>query len=81
MSTTSESLTQHDISKIDYKYANVVMLQMTPVDLGIGFGTTEFVDAERMTARYHTMMRLSFEQAKQLQEMLQQALENNTSSE
>lgn len=80
LNTTTElrgALTQHDLSQIEYKYANVIMLQTTPVDVGIGFGMTEFQDSETMVARYHTMMRLSFEQARQLLENLQGALPTN----
>ncbi len=52
------------------------MLQSTPVDLGIGFGLTEFLDEDKMVAKYHTMIRLSFEQAKRLTKSLNELLQS-----
>ncbi len=71
---SEEKLTNHDVSKINQIYANVTMLQSTPVDIGIGFGLTEFEGPQKMTAKYHTMIRLSFEQAKRLNESLSELL-------
>lgn len=71
---SSGVLNRHDVSRMESKYANVIMLQTTAVDVGIGFGITEFDESEAPLARYHTMMRLSFEQARHLADNLQAAL-------
>jgi hypothetical protein len=76
MSETTKEMTNHDVSNINHTYANVIMLQGTPVDVGIGFGLTEFMGADEMVAKYHTMVRLSFEQAKRLAESLNEFLQN-----
>jgi len=74
MSEKTKNLTNHDVSNIQQIYANVIMLQATPVDVGIGFGLTEFTGKNEMVAKYHTMVRLSFEQAKRLNDSLNELL-------
>ncbi len=82
MAENRKKLTQHDVSEINQMYANVTMLQATPVDIGIGFGLTEFTGSQEMTAKYYTMVRLSFEQAKRLSTSLNELLiELESSSE
>lgn len=76
MTENTKELTNHDVSSIRQVYANVTMLQATPVDVGIGFGLTEFAGTDEMVAKYHTMVRLSFEQAKRLTDSLNEILQN-----
>ena len=76
MSEEKRGLTNHDVSDIKQIYANVTMLQSTPVDVGIGFGLTEFAAENEMVAKYHTMVRLSFDQAKRLTDSLNELLQN-----
>jgi hypothetical protein len=76
MTEKTKPLSNHDISDMKQTYANVTMLQATSVDLGIGFGLTEFVEADEMTAKYHTMIRMSFEQARRLIDNLNDVLQN-----
>lgn len=74
MTENRKELRKHDVSEMKQIYANVTMLQATPVDIAIGFGLTEFEGPEELTAKYHTMIRLSFEQAKRLNASLNKLL-------
>ncbi len=80
MAEKKKALNKHDVSEIKQIYANVTMLQATPVDICIGFGLTEFENSEAMIAKYHTMIRLSFEQAKRLNTSLSKLLTELESS-
>ena len=68
-------LSKHNTKEIKQIYSNVVMLNATPVDLGIVFGLVEFEEKE-MIAKYHTMVRLSFEQALKLSDGLNDLLQS-----
>jgi len=80
MAESKKALTKHDVSEMKQTYANVTMLQATPVDIGIGFGLTEFESSQKMMAKYHTMIRLSFEQARKLNAHLSKLLTELESS-
>jgi len=63
-------------------YCNIAFINITGVDLGIGFGLTQdTADPDIVNANYHTMVRMSYEQAKILLEQLNDAIESTSSDE
>lgn len=69
---------KHNTNDMMQNYCNITYINVTGVDLGVGFGLVQETDDENVVnANYHTMVRMSFRQATKLLEQLQKVLSSN----
>ena len=69
---------KHNTNDMVQNYCNITYINATGVDLGIGFGLVQETDDENfVNANYHTMVRMSFNQAVKLLEQLQKVIHSN----
>lgn len=73
---------KHNTNEMAQNYCNITYINVTGVDLGVGFGLVQETDDESVVnANYHTMVRMSFQQAAKLLDQLQRVLSSDMSDD